>query len=290
MRKKLPIIVLTLILIMMMSGLSDEIILTIRENGCCNYSESNNKAGDSDLQNEKSEYMQSEYTYSKLLKTAVMPVGKTMYIWGGGWNVSDDGMDKDGLIQGLSPEWKQFAEKQTADYDMTQYLYQREKGLDCSGYIGWLLYNVFGNEYSETGYVCKSSTMTSRLSALGMGIENLNYEIKDFRPGDIMSMSGHVWMVLGECSDGSVVLIHSSPPGVRIAGTLLKNGDSSMAVELAEKYMKKYYPDWYEKYPGCTAESNYITDVIQFRFTALKDDEGIRRMDAREVLKFIYDE
>lgn len=290
MRRKLPVIVVTLVFIMMMSGLSGEIFFFIRENYCTNNISNNNY--DSNLQNEKEKtgYIQSEYTYSNLLKTAVMPVGKTMYIWGGGWNVSDDGTDRAGLIKGLSPEWERFEKMQTSEYDMTQYLYQREKGLDCSGYIGWLLYNVFGDKYSKNGYVCKSTWMTASLNKLGLGYENLNYEIKDFKPGDIMSMSGHVWMVIGECSDGSVVLIHSSPPGVRLAGTMTESGDKGMAVELAEKYMKKYYPEWYDRFPDCTAEFEYTTDSIQFRFTVLKDDLCIRNKDASDVLKFIYNE
>ncbi|MFR8999502.1 MAG: hypothetical protein ACLVIY_02750 [Anaerobutyricum soehngenii] len=34
-----------------------------------------------------------------------------------------------------------------------------------------------------------------------------------------MSSSTHVYIVVGSCQDGSVVLVHSSPAGVRLSGT-----------------------------------------------------------------------
>ena len=36
-------------------------------------------------------------TLRNLLKTAMAPVGSTMYIWGGGWNKADNGAGADGL-------------------------------------------------------------------------------------------------------------------------------------------------------------------------------------------------
>ena len=33
----------------------------------------------------------------------------------------------------------------------------------------------------------------------------------NYYPGDIVSMNGHVWMCLGKCSDGGILLVHTSP-------------------------------------------------------------------------------
>ena len=74
--------------------------------------------------------------------------------------------------------------------------------------------------------------------------------IKDFKAGDVMSSSTHVYIVVGSCQDGSVVLVHSSPAGVRLSGTPNRQGKAgSEAVRLAKAYMKKYYPSWYRRYP-----------------------------------------
>ena len=57
-----------------------------------------------------------------------------------------------------------------------------------------------------------------------------------------MSSPTHIYIVVGSCADGSVVLVHSSPAGVRLSGTPDKKGrTNSEAVKLAKKYMKKYY-------------------------------------------------
>ena len=34
---------------------------------------------------------------------------------------------------------------------------------------------------------------------------------KTFKVGDIVSCTGHIWICLGVCSDGSLVIIHSTP-------------------------------------------------------------------------------
>ena len=44
------------------------------------------------------------------------------------------------------------------------------------------------------------------------------------KPGDICTMATHVWMSLGCCPDGSILLVHSSPPGCILCGTLLPGG------------------------------------------------------------------
>lgn len=70
-----------------------------------------------------------------------------------------------------------------------------------------------------------------------------------FTPGDVVSKSGHVWIVIGQCSDGSVVVIHATPPYIQLGGTVSSTGSiNSEAIELANEYMKMYYPVAYERY------------------------------------------
>jgi hypothetical protein len=105
-------------------------------------------------------------------------------------------------------------------------------------------------------------------------------------------MQGHVWMVLAMCSDNSVLLIHSSPPGVRISGTLLEDGSDSLALRLAENIMQTCYPEWYERYPDCSAGHNYLENarIMHWNSQTLSDDENILAMDAQEIMQFILDE
>ena len=51
----------------------------------------------------------------------------------------------------------------------------------------------------------------------------------------------HVWLSLGPCNDGSVVILHSSPSGVHISGTPTPKGiENSHAIDLANKYIKDF--------------------------------------------------
>lgn len=237
---------------------------------------------------------QSKSTLKKLLQTALKPVGSTMYVWGGGWNKADTGAGESARTIGVSPKWKKFFKKQDSSYNYNTTKYQIENGLDCSGYIGWSIYNILNTKSGKTGYVVKASTMASNFASRGWGTYTYKTGVKDYRAGDIMSMPGHVWMVLGQCKDGSVVLLHSSPPGVQIAGTATKSGKkNSQAVALAKKYMKKYYPEWYKKYPDCSKGSSYLTQSSRMRWdlsgkSIMSDPDGYRNMSAEQILKDLF--
>lgn len=226
-----------------------------------------------------------------LLYTAKQPVGTTMYIWGGGWNEEDTGAGIEAVSIGVSPAWASYAAAQDASYNYKNTRYQIHNGLDCSGYIGWLVYNVFHTKDQEMGYVQKATTMAEIFAGYGWGSYTPAGSVTDWQAGDIMSMKGHVWMSLGMCEDGSVLLMHASPPGVRISGTRNTDGSDSQAVDLARKYMSSYYPDWYNRYPECGVDHNYLDTSAQMRWsdTVLSDESGIRQMTAEEVCAFLFE-
>lgn len=229
-----------------------------------------------------------------MLKIAAMPLGKTMYIYGGGWNERDDGAGRECLSYGLSERWSSFASTCNSGFNFREYDYKRDKevihlGLDCSGYVGWVLYNTLGNG----DYVFKSCDVVKKLAEMGLGerVERNNVSLR--QAGDIFSSAcdccKHVFICIGQCSDGSMLLIHSSPPGVRLAGTpspIVKG--MSRAEMLAEKYMKKFYPRWYVKYPVIGADISYLTHYEQLKNSFLNDSEGIRNMECEDILQRIF--
>lgn len=223
-----------------------------------------------------------------LIFTALEPVGTTMYVWGGGWNEADTGAGPETLSIGCSERWAEFAAAQDSSYDYRNFRYQIHDGLDCSGYIGWVLYNLFHTEDSqseEDGYVMKSTLMAKTLADYGWGELIPAADTDQWKPGDICSMSGHVWLSLGTCQDGSVLLLHSSPPGVRICGTLSKDGGKTDAVALAEKWMSTCFPEWYASFPKCGVNDSYLTgsEVMRWNSATLGDAESFQALSAEEI-------
>lgn len=220
-------------------------------------------------------------TMEKLLKTALEPVGTTMYIWGGGWDSENSSAGATSTRIGLLPAWKKFADQQDENYDFEEHRWERENGLDCSGYVGWVVYNTFETEDGQQGYVISSTDMAETYASWGFGkcIKNP----KEFLPGDIVSMDGHVWISLGTCSDGSVLLVHSSPPGVMVCGT------EGVAIQLAEEYMSTYYPEWYGRYPNCTKPSSYLENVTVLRWNSktLTDAKKFQKLSGEEVFEYL---
>ena len=230
-------------------------------------------------------------TMEKFLCTALEPVGTTMYIWGGGWDSKDNDAGATSTRIGLSPIWREYASQQDAGYDFTKHKWERENGLDCSGYVGWVLYNTFETNDGEPGYVMTSTDMALTYARwrFGKAIKNP----KEFLPGDIVSMDGHVWISLGTCADGSVLFVHSSPPGVRLCGTQLpytaNEENKSIAIQLAEDFMSEYYPDWYERYPDCSKPASYLENVTLMRWNkrTLKGAEEFQKLSGEEVLEYL---
>ena len=244
-------------------------------------------------------YQIQKATLRSFLTTALLPVGKTMYIWGGGWASGAEKKTHKGSIEattiGVSPRWEQFFKKASRSYNFKNFRYLSHLGLDCSGYVGWVLYNTFNSVSGHGDYVMLAQNMARTFAGWGWGNYSPAGSYSDFRPGDIMSLrGGHVYIVLGQCSDGSVVLVHSSPKGVMITGTVTRRGKkNSQAVKLAARYMKKYFPRWYRKFPDSSRGTSYLTDYSRMRWTlngnrsVLSDPDGLEGMNASQVLSLL---
>ena len=262
-------------------------------------------------------------TVKNLLATAMLPVGRTLYIYGGGWNWQDDGASPEARSIGVASAWVDFFEAQTmhfryrtGDPATSYYPYGKWNeyyyaGLDCSGYVGWLLYNVMQTESGQAGYVMGANKMAKTFAEYGWGDfsrEELRWGDGQLLPGDIISKPGHVWVCLGTCADGSVVFAHSSPTesylgkaggGVQLSA--LGPDKNCDAYVLADRYMKTYYPAWYQRYPVALKDFDEYTafagNAVLGRFTwdvgdtgVLSDPEGIRGMTAEQVLAELFGE
>lgn len=219
-------------------------------------------------------------TLKTYLQNALVPCGRTLYIWGGGWG------DDDASIIGYQKSWQTFfKEHHYSDYDYTGYRYQYGDGLDCSGFAAWTLYNTLYTKSGGAWLVYQSTTVAQKYADKGWATLSTYSESQTYKPGDVVSMSGHVWISLGECSDGSVLLVHSSPKGCQISGT------AGRAASLAAHYMKKYFPEW--PYEARTVSSGYLNYVGKARWKVtgsgriLSDPDGLQKMTADQVMKVL---
>lgn len=236
------------------------------------------------------EEKENPITLSHLVDVALQPVGQTMYVWGGGWNEEDTGSGIEARTLGISPRWKEFYEQQNSGYDFQTTQYQIHDGLDCSGYIGWILYNVFETENEQPGYVTHAGKMIDDFVNRGWGTKIERNHIESYQCGDILANEGHIYLVIASCPDGSVLFTHASPPGVRICGTPAKDGTTnSQAVNLAEQIMSEHFPEWYAKFPKCSVEYAYLTDYDQFRWNdTLQDPQKLSSKSAEEIVEQLF--
>ncbi|MBO4496528.1 MAG: CHAP domain-containing protein [Clostridiales bacterium] len=275
-----------------------------------------------------------ERTLSNFVKTSLMPVGVTLYISGGGWNWQNTAPSIQARSIGISDSWVRFFREQDVNYtfcdvdnnpakrdpqtsyfpfgDYNEYYYA---GLDCSGFVNWAIYNTFETESGNPGYAWKSTTMAKKFYSYGWG--TYTQDVKEpsegdqyvFKPGDIMSMYGHVYISLGTCSDGSILIVHSTcnvysrtgQPGGGLALGVVSYTTDCEAYRLADEYMSKYYPEWYERYsiqlssPGsfCYVTGNDEAGLFRWDTTSasgISDPDHIQDMTPAEVLKFCYGE
>lgn len=273
-----------------------------------------------------------ERTLENFLKTALMPVGTTLYIYGGGWDWQDEGSAISTRTIGVSPDWVRFFSENDENYTYSQVDGDASKtdpknsyyphggyneyyyaGLDCSGYLGWVLYNTFETESGNDGWVGGSTGFAKRLAARELGEWTQDIMMPDgingyeMKPGDIMSINGHVWISLGTCDDGSVVLVHSTPsksrtqqPGGGVQISAIGYSYDCEAYRLADRYMSEYYPEWYNRY-----QTFLCSPAVYFTFTGenagrftwytesaengITDPDGLQEKSPSEVLEILFE-
>lgn len=272
-------------------------------------------------------------TLENFLRTALEPVGTTLYVFGGGWDWQDTGTAHQARSIGVSPDWVRFFEQQdenytyknkddleenrnpeTSYYPFGGYNMYYYAGLDCSGYVGWCVYNTLRAEDDGEGFVGSATRMAKRFAENGYGKWTQDVPVPDgsaetvMKPGDIMSMNGHVWISLGTCADGSVVIVHSTPsysrtgqPGGGVQIGAIGTDETCEAYVLADRYMSEYFPEWYRRYPAAlkspelyfTIKGDYagkFSWAVEGESAFLTDPEGYQNCSADEVLKRLFAE
>lgn len=243
----------------------------------------------------------SEVELSNLLENALQPAGTTLYVWGGGWNVPDNGAGETAVNVGLWPEWRTYFlnNKKNYSYRAGRTAWENGKresrfwGLDCSGYLGWLVYNSVQHGKDSRGYVTDAAQLARSLAGYGFGTATACTPRSTYYPGDIVSISGHCFLSLGQCKDGSVLLLHSTPNGgVQMSGTVNGSG-SSQASRLAQTFMKEHYPEWWDCFGKegrqAVSASVYLngTKLTWKNAGAVYDPEGVQRMSADQVVDYM---
>ena len=263
-------------------------------------------------------------TLKNFLATAMEPVGTALYVYGGTWDWQDVNSSNQAMTIGLSQSWIDFFQSQDANYTYknsanpsesyyphnawNQYYYA---GIDCSAFVGWSVYNVMNTEDStvadNTGYVMSATKQAKNFAEVqkwGTWSQEKPFKPDHFQTGDIFSMNGHVWICLGKCEDGSLVILHSTPSdsingqgggGVQING--VGDSENCQAVKLAEEYMSKYYPQWWERYHKVYKSFDSYTkysgkDAGKFSWdlkNTLADPDGYANKKADEILADLFE-
>lgn len=229
-------------------------------------------------------------TIKNYLAGALQPVGQTLYVWGGGWNQTDS------TRKGVSSVWRQWYDSQDRDYNYENYMYQSEKGFDCSGFVGWSTYQAMHSKSGEgNGYTVVASEVCRSYAGRGWGklISRAELIRSGYRlqAGDVGCNLGHTWIVLGQCEDKSAVIVHSTPnAGCQISGTPTPDGKyPSQAIMLAREYMSRY-PGYnkFEYHPSSGDYINNSTGYFRWNSNTLSDPEGYKSMTAEQILADLF--
>ena len=135
------------------------------------------------------------------------------------------------------------------------------------------------------------------------GIWTQRYAPEELRPGDVVSIPGHVWICLGQCGDRSAVILHSTPSpsvtgrpggGVQLSG--MGERENCLAVQLARRYMGRYYPEWSRRYRAvCKSPAAYTKAAGdcsgRFRWSSavLSDPDDCAGSGAEALLRGLFD-
>ncbi len=231
-------------------------------------------------------------TIKNYLTNAIAPMGSTLYILGGGRDEYRPVRVNNSTRIGLHEEWRDFfLSKKGQKYDPDNYAYKRSLGVDCSGFVGFVNYNTFNTSDNQAPMVTTSGKTGDLLESRGLGSYSTELSYDSYQAGDVMFRDGHVYIVVGQCSDGSVVVAHSSMMGVKLAATRDRNGNSrNQANALVKSYMSTYFQDYHKIDSGINTASNYLTNYKKFTWNskALSDPDGYRNMPVEEVLKDLF--
>lgn len=246
-----------------------------------------------------------QISVKNFLKTALMPCGTTLYVYGGGWNWQDTAAGTDAVTIGLSESWLRFFQTHDGSYHYKNPDARRSYypfggfnqyghcGLDCSGFVGWAVYNTVNTGSGGTGFVTSADVQAKALAGSGLG--SCSASVGQLRPGDVFSMRGHVWICLGTCADGSILILHSTPspsrtgsPGGGVQLSAIGANADCEAYRLADRYMAAYYPQWYARYGIKLCPSSYTACVGHFTWSTAYDPDGYRAMRPAEVLRDLF--
>lgn len=266
------------------------------------------------------DFIPGKRTLKNFLKVLMAPLGKTIYVFGGGWSFQDDKASFIANTIGCFSAWENFYKMVDENYSYKDDTYPKNgwnryfyAGLDCTGYLGWAIYNtLYAESEKEEGFVYPSSIVARTLADYynfgtwkKPNTKDYKKIIKMLCPGDIVSINGHVYVVLGVCDDNSMLIIHStvteSITGIKGGGVQINaisgNGDDDInceAYHLAQEYMSKYYPEWIKRYPVTVKPVSIYLDFsgkeelgIFSWGGILLDLENVKNMTAREVLNII---
>ncbi len=141
-----------------------------------------------------------------VVKTACSLVGKVNYFWGG-----------KSLVIGWDPRWGTI-QKVWAEGNSTTGTY-RPYGLDCSGFVDWVFYNVSNGAY-VIGHGGGATMQHTYCTAITWD---------EAIPGDLVFYPGdsHVGIVGGRDENGNLLIIHCASSA---NGTVITNTDGFIAV------------------------------------------------------------
>jgi hypothetical protein len=276
-------------------------------------------------------------TLKNFIATAFQPLGTTLYVFGGAWDFQDTGTSYEGRTIGISKGWVKFFDEQNSNYTYKDPDHKNETyypfngfneyyyaGLDCSGFVGWTIYNTLNSEsLAGIGYVMGANAQARFMSKLGYGTwihkvegwsdENPDYKLwaNEIRVGDILSTSEHVMIVLSKCNDGSFIIIHSTPnysktgyPGGGVQMSAVNpNDDLSEDCEafyLCQEYTQKFFKKWSERYNVkmvslSTAfdfpDSSPNTGLLHWNiYKKISDPDNYSQKSAKEILRDLFNE
>jgi hypothetical protein len=249
----------------------------------------------------------------EFLAQALVPVGHVVYVFSGGWDVTDTQVGESVLKSVRDQLWAaHFAAVDPCAYDYRGgvkqipdpgaprgYVLSRERnnGLDCSGYAAYSVQQTFLEKdlRATIGSKMGSATMCFQLEAAGWG-KVLDLDCVEPEPGDLLFSPEfhHICILLGVCPDGSLLCVDCTPPCLRITGTPALGGSQrSQAVELAEACNRERYPEMWKKWHTHESWSRDRWRYLgfkRFRFAPelLTDPDGLREKTAPGVLAVLY--